>query len=125
MPNNRSRWAETETETEPKETLPQVHFVSSTIISCPPIQPLHHVTPLSHLVVPIILNPNISIQYFRFKITSSQYFRVHKYFNPILSSSEIPQSNTSNSICCNLAVTPTHIRDHWSGGCPKEAEDLI
>ena len=77
VPNNRSRWAETETETEPKETLPQVHFVSSTIISCPPIQPFHHVTPLSHLVVPIILNPNISIQ----------YFRVQKYFDPIFSSS--------------------------------------
>ena len=74
VPNNGGRWAETETETEPEETLPQVHFVSSTIISCPPIQPFHHVTPLSHLVVPIILNPNISIQ----------YSRVQKYFNPTL-----------------------------------------
>lgn len=73
VPNNGGRWEETES----KETLPQVHFVSSTIISCPPIQPLHHVTPLSHLVVPIILNPNISIQYFRFQ----------KYFKPIFSCS--------------------------------------
>ena len=85
VPNNGGRWAETETETEPKETLPQVHFVSSTIISCPPIQPFYHVTHRSHLVVPIVLNPNISIQYFRvqkyfdsntfvFRNTSIQYF---------------------------------------------------